>query len=53
MQLFKVTPDQICLSDTATVTAGLKGALPTHLRAAILHLVLKMSQMAPGHPLKH
>lgn len=53
MQLFKVIPDQICLSDAATVTTGLVGALPTHLRTAVLHLILKMPQMSPGHPLKH
>lgn len=53
MQLFKVIPDQICLSDTATVSTGLMGALPTHLRTAILLLILKMPQMSPGHALKH
>lgn len=53
MYLFKVIPDQICLSDTATVTTALMGALLTHLRTAILLLVLKMSQQSPGHPLKH
>jgi len=53
LQLFKAIPDQMCPSDTVTLTASLTGALPTHLRTAILHLILKMSPMSPGHPLKH